>query len=223
MNLRGVIFDLDGTLADTIPICVEAFQRTLKAHSGPHLSREEIEFLFGPTEEGMLRRVLPKYSPTALETYLTEYERLHTAATVPFPGIAALLDALQSRGIKLAVVTGKGARSADISCRALGVRGYFTHIEAGSPNGIIKPAAIARVMGEWSLRPPEVAYIGDAPADIEAARSAGVVSVGAAWAPAASPGLLQAARPDFLFLAVSDFASWVDDAVDEQPGTSVTK
>ena len=214
MNLRGVIFDLDGTLADTIPICVEAFQRTLKAHSGPHLSREEVESLFGPTEEGMLQRVLPEYSSTALETYLTEYERLHTPSTVPFPGIAAVLDALHRRGIRLAVVTGKGPRSAEISCRALGVRGYFTHIEAGSPNGIIKPAAIARIIGEWSLRPPEVAYIGDAPADIEAARSAGVVSVGAAWAPAGSDGLLRAARPDFLFQAVPDFASWVGDTAD---------
>ena len=214
MNLRGLIFDLDGTLADTIPICVEAFQHTLNAHSGPHLSREEIESLFGPTEEGMLQRVLPHYSPRALETYLTEYERLHTASTLPFSGITALLDALQSRGIRLAVVTGKGPRSAEISCRALGVRSFFTHIEAGSPNGVIKPAAIARVVGEWSLRPLEVAYIGDAPTDIEAARSAEVVSVGAAWAPAASHSLLQAARPDFLFHDVPDFASWVGQAID---------
>lgn len=214
MNIRGVIFDLDGTLADTIPICVEAFQRTVKAHSGPHLSRAEIESLFGPTEEGMLQRVLPEYSSAALETYLAEYERLHTACTAPFPGISTLLDALHIRRIKLAVVTGKGPRSADISCRTLGVRGYFTRIEAGSPDGIMKPAAIARVIAEWSLRPSEVAYIGDAPADIEAARLAGVVSVGAAWAAAANADLLQAAGPDFLFRAVPDFASWVTNAVD---------
>ncbi|MCA1841367.1 MAG: HAD hydrolase-like protein [Actinobacteria bacterium] len=214
MNLRGLIFDLDGTLADTIPICVKAFQHTLNAHSGPRLSREEIESLFGPTEEGMLQRVLPEYSPVALETYLTEYERLHSASTLPFDGIAPLLDSLQSRGVRLAVVTGKGSRSAEISCRALGVRSYFTHIEAGSPNGVSKPAAITRVVGEWSLRPPGVAYIGDAAADVDAARSAGVVSVGAAWTPAASHSLLQAARPDFLFWTVPDFAFWVGEAID---------
>ncbi|MGH7898613.1 MAG: HAD family hydrolase [Candidatus Binatia bacterium] len=101
-----------------------------------------------------------------------------------------------------------------MSCRALGVRSYFTRVEAGSPNAVIKPTAIARVVGEWSLRPLEVAYVGDAPSDIEAARSAGVVSVGAAWAPEARLGLLQAARPDFLFRAVPDFASWVAEALD---------
>jgi phosphoglycolate phosphatase/pyrophosphatase PpaX len=214
MSLRGLIFDLDGTLADTIPICITAFQHTVEAHSGPSLSHEEVESLFGPTEEGMLQRVLPEYSPLALETYLSEYERLHTAFTVPFPGVAALLDGLQRRAIRLAVVTGKGRRSAEITCRALGIRRYFSYLETGSPNGPVKPAAIARVLRAWSLQPPDVAYVGDAPADIQAARSAGVVAVGAAWAPAASYSLLQAARPDFLFRAVPDFVSWVGDAID---------
>jgi phosphoglycolate phosphatase-like HAD superfamily hydrolase len=213
MSLRGVIFDLDGTLADTVPICIEAFQHTLKAHSGPGLSHAEIESLFGPTEEGMLQRALPDYSPAALETYLTEYEQLHTPSVVPFPGIPAVLDALHTRGIMLAVVTGKGPRSAAISCRALGVQDYFTRIEAGSPNGIIKPMSIGRVIDEWSFRPSEVAYVGDTPADVNAARSAFVISVGAAWAPAASSALLWAAGPDVLFDTVSDFASWVKGAV----------
>ena len=208
MNLRGIIFDLDGTLADTIPLCVAAFQHTLNIHGGPSLSYSEVETYFGPSEEGMLMRALPEYSLAVLETYLAEYQRLHTTLTNPFSGIKSLLEVLKERDRKLAIVTGKGPRSAEISSRSLGLHSFFTHIEAGSPHGIVKSEAILRIVGDWGLNFTEVAYVGDSPIDIEAARSVGVISVGAAWAPGVDCVALKVAKPTVIFVAVEDFSSW---------------
>ena len=59
MSIKGVIFDLDGTLADTIPVCISAFRSAFERYSARGWDEEEIEALFGPTEEGSCRRAVP--------------------------------------------------------------------------------------------------------------------------------------------------------------------
>jgi phosphoglycolate phosphatase-like HAD superfamily hydrolase len=212
-GLRGFIFDVDGTLADTVPICVEAFRRTVLAHAGRDMQREEIVSLFGPTEEGMLRRVLAGSFAAALPRYLAEYARLHESVAAPFPGLDGALRRLRGAGAPLAVVTGKGARTTELSLRALGLDGLFAPVETGSDDAPIKDRCIARVLAHWRLPPRRVAYVGDAPADVSAARAAGVVAVAAAWAPGADAAGLARAGPDALFETVADFADWAQAAL----------
>jgi len=206
--IRALIFDLDGTLADTLSICVAAFQETVRQHSGQLMSASEVAALFGPSEEGMLRSVLPRTVEPAMATYLTEYERLHTSCRTPFDGLSRLLDRLAERQVRLAVVTGKGPRSAAISLRAIGLGQRFERVEVGSPNGSVKPRAIRQLLDGWRLPPPACAYVGDSPIDVRAAREAGVVAIAAAWGPDADPQLLAAEGPDFLFQSVEEFATW---------------
>jgi phosphoglycolate phosphatase-like HAD superfamily hydrolase len=205
-----MIFDLDGTLGETVPICIQAFQQTFQHYLGRSLTAPDIIAMFGPSEEGMLQRHLPHIWPQALEMYLLAYEHAHALCSAPFPGLPPLLAALQRRGLRLGIVTGKGLRSARISARVLGLDAYFDGIEAGSADGPVKPAGIRAFLTRWEVAPETAAYVGDAPYDVDAAKQAGVIAVAAAWAASADTAALAARQPHLLFERLADFAAWAD-------------
>jgi phosphoglycolate phosphatase-like HAD superfamily hydrolase len=209
-DLDGVIFDLDGTLGDTLPVCFAAFRATFAHYLGRRFEDHEIRALFGPSEEGVLRRALPAQWEEALEMYLREYERAHRECTEPFPGLVAVLDALRGRGLRLAVVTAKGRRSAEISARALRLGDYFECMETGSEQGVVKGDRIRAVLQRWGLPPARVAYVGDAPSDVVVARQEGLVPLAAAWAATTDVARLTEYEPAALFPTVASFAAWLD-------------
>jgi pyrophosphatase PpaX len=217
MYIKGLIFDLDGTLADTLPVCIAAFQRIFQQHLGRDFSTPEIEAMFGPNEEGMLQRQLPETWPLALATYLMEYERAHALCPAPFEGLLPLLAALRKRGVRLGIATGKGAGSAEISARILGLSPYFEGIEVGSAEGAVKPRLISTFLARWALPPTHVAYLGDAASDIDAARQVGVIALAAAWASTADTAALAARQPAALFRQVDDFSAWINQAAGLTP------
>lgn len=206
--LHGVIFDLDGTLGDTLPVCYRAFARVFRRRLGVHYTDRQIHAMFGPTEEGILARLCPGSADEALAEYLGEYRRAHAVCPRPFEGIPALLAGLRRRGIKLAIVTGKGPGSARITLDTFGIGDHFSIIEAGSPSGGVKPACMRRVLACWGLPPQAVAGVGDSPSDIRSGREVGIRSVAAAWAPGADAVLLRDCGPDRLFTDVQSFRNW---------------
>jgi phosphoglycolate phosphatase-like HAD superfamily hydrolase len=210
LGLRGMIFDLDGTLGDTLPVCFHAFRTTFERYRGRRYGDHEIRSMFGPSEEGVLQRELPGCWQEALEFYLTEYARAHRDCVEPFPGLGAVLAALCRRGVRLAIVTGKGRRSAEISARALGLDGYFETMETGSHHGGVKADRIRDVLGRWSLPADRAAYVGDAPSDVTVAREEGLVALAAAWAATADVDGLVERAPTALFRTVASFAEWVE-------------
>ena len=72
MRLAGAIFDLDGTLADTLPACYAAFRAACEGLGGPAYTNEQIRALFGPSEEGMLQRAMPERWQEGLTLLLAE-------------------------------------------------------------------------------------------------------------------------------------------------------
>jgi pyrophosphatase PpaX len=218
MRLAGVIFDLDGTLGDTLPVCFAAFRRTLDEFSARHYTDKEIAGLFGPSEEGIIQRLVPDRWEACLKAYLTAYERESARNARLFPGIETALRLLKERGVALAIVTGKGSRSAAISLKDLGLAEHFDLVETGSPAGGIKPQAIRMLLSKWDVLPQQVAYVGDAPSDIEAAREAGVIPLAAAWDATSDPQALAASRPLVTFPKVEDFIEWIDRNVEVNSG-----
>jgi len=208
MRLAGAIFDLDGTIADTFAICFVTFRNALAHVAGPALTDAEIQARFGPSEDGMFQRVVPERWTEAFRIYLGEYER-HLPLCAVFPGIPRVLASLGQRGVPLALVTGKSRATALMSLKAFGLDGVFDPVETGSPAGVVKAAAIARVVSGWRLPPHEVIYVGDAIADVRAAGEAGVRAVAAAWAPTASAVELRELQPHALFTDVADFHAWL--------------
>jgi pyrophosphatase PpaX len=214
MRLDGMLFDVDGTLADSLPICLSAFREAIRACTGRELTDTEIVARFGPTEEGMIQRLVPNGWEACLAIYLEAYRRALDAHPVSLPAMASALERLHARGLSLGVVTGKGLRSAILTLDHLGLARNFDVVEAGSPTGSVKPASIRRVLTRWGLGAARVAYVGDSASDVHAAREAGVVPLGAAWLPTTDAAALRAAAPLETFDSVTGFIRWIEDHVE---------
>jgi pyrophosphatase PpaX len=172
------------------------------------LTDAEIHALFGPSEDGMFERVVPARWQEAFTAYLGEYER-HLPLCAVFPGVAASLAWLRERGVPMALVTGKSRPTALMSLKQFGLDGLFAPVETGSPSGVVKAAAIARVVAGWRVPPGEVIYVGDAVSDVRAAHAANVLPIAAAWAPTAIAAELDAERPHALFTDAGAFQAWL--------------
>jgi phosphoglycolate phosphatase-like HAD superfamily hydrolase len=211
--LDGIIFDLDGTVAETRDVCIEAFQHAIELYTGERPTPRGVVGLWGPTEEGVLREAVGPEWQSAVDTYLAEYERLHASIATPFPGIRSLLDRLAEVSIPTAIVTGKGPRSTRISLEVLGLNDVFEFVEAGSIDGAVKARKITRVVERWGVPARSVAYVGDHPHDALEAHEAGVIAVAAAWSVFAEPEALRGSGPDEYFDSVVGFAEWVEAAI----------
>jgi len=208
--IKGIIFDLDGTIADTLPLCINAFRMAVEPLAQREFSDEEIIATFGPSEEGTIMALAPNNYEEGIAGYLQFYEVLHSHCPTPFEGIAELLDYLQHHNIRLALVTGKGSKSTAISLQQFGLTQYFSIIETGSPHGPVKAERIQEVLGHWSdLQKDEVWYIGDAPSDITACKKVGIPIAAAAWAETADAAQLTPLQPDEIFYSVAELAAWV--------------
>jgi phosphoglycolate phosphatase-like HAD superfamily hydrolase len=97
----------------------------------------------------------------AFAAYLREYER-HLPLCAAFPGVAAALARLRERGVPLALVTGKSRPTALMSLKQFGLDGMFDSVRTGSPTGVVKAEASARVVTGWRVNRDQVIYVGDA-------------------------------------------------------------
>ncbi len=208
IKLKGIIFDLDGTLADTLPVCFTAFRHAFLKYLNVNFTDEEISAHFGLNEEGIIRKLVPSEWQACLQIYLHEYEKAHIICDRPFPGIETILKYCQDKNIALGIVTGKGKNSAVISLRYLGLEDYFKIVETGSADGGIKPLGIESILEKWNIAPSEVAYVGDSPSDMMDAKEVGVVPLAAAWAESASFERLEAMAPWAIFPTVNNFLDW---------------
>jgi pyrophosphatase PpaX len=209
MDLEAVIFDLDGTLADTMSVCLQAFQETLQYYSGRSISLQELYPLFGPSEEGILRLLLPDQAPEAYRRYLASYQRLHQSCTSPFAGVDDLLDVLANRGIRTAIATGKSPETAEISMQALGLAARVERMETGFADRGDKPELIHRILEGWAIPAERAAYVGDVLTDLYAAERAGVLPIGAAWAETSPLRNVDPRDGWLIFEQVQDFATWI--------------
>lgn len=209
MRIEGVIFDLDGTLGNTLPVCFTAFRQVLRDYTNRTYSDQEIAALFGPSEQGIFQRLVPDHWQTAVESYLQVYADLHAEYGEEFPAIKDLLVILQQSHVRMAIVTGKGKESAEISLNKLGLNRYFEIVEAGSSSGANKPAGIRKILDMWEVEPGSVLYVGDSAYDMRAAREADVIPIAAAWSETAFEEDLNAAQPHALFTQVEQFSAWL--------------
>jgi len=208
-EIDAVIFDLDGTLADTLPIVVRAFQATFDEVGLPTRSQHEILAHFGPTEDGIIRAMFGSVADAAMPVFYEIYKEMLSGPIEPFRGIRGLIEKLAANAYRLAVVTGKSDRGAAITLEALGFEGMFGTVRGGSDLGIVKAAVISDLVDEWGISPERAVYIGDDPLDVAEARKAGVGALAAGWASTVDLPAIRAADPDELFLSVDELAIWL--------------
>ncbi len=88
--MKIVAFDLDGTVADTIPMCMEAFCERVSPYTGHTLAEKEVIQTFGLNEVGMVKAVIKNGWESALHDFYEKYEDLHDEVDTPFPGITLI-------------------------------------------------------------------------------------------------------------------------------------
>lgn len=210
MSHFALLLDFDGTIADSLPLCLTALRASLLRHTGRIHSDREITSHYGVSEEGIFQCIAPAVWQACTATYLEEYQRSHHLCPAPFPGVSQLLARVRARGVRVGLVTGKGRASAILSLRELGLTELFDELRTGSPGGDVKAAQIAELVQAFGVSRERTAYVGDFTADVRAARAAGVRALAAAWAPGARVDALAAERPDALLRSTEELDRWVE-------------
>jgi len=210
-NLKAIIFDLDGTLADTLPLCISSFQKTLEQINGREYSHGEVTEYFGLTEEGICRSLAGERWQECLDLYVKIYKENHGLCPSLFEGVKETLDFIKNNGYKMALVTGKGVHSVFITLDYYGIRNYFEFVETGSNEGLIKDKCILKILNRWEILSEEAAYLGDQPTDITCSRKAGVLPIGVAWASTTDRFSLEKENPYKIFDKISEFQGWLEE------------
>ena len=189
MNRQAVIFDLDGTLLDTLDDLADSANHVLAQHGLPTHPVDAFRQFIGEGVGVLIRRMLPKDHRDPQTTaqiavaYRQEYGRRWNAKTKPYPGIAELLDALAARGIRTAVLSNKPDEFTQMCVG--GLLGSWTFdVVVGHHDGIPRkpdPAAALQIAARWRLAPAEIAYVGDTATDMQTAVAAGMFPVGVLW------------------------------------------
>ncbi|WP_210364258.1 HAD family hydrolase [Bacillus sp. REN3] len=207
--MKAVIFDFDGTLADTLPVCFLAFESVFEKYDNRTVTAEEIKAMFGPSETGIIRENLKNRNyDKAIELYYDIYNERHESTVQNNEEINTLLGYLKTGGYKLGIVTGKARRSLDISLEHLGLNNFFDVIVTGDDVEFPKPhpEGINKALEYLNLSPNEAVFLGDSDADIMAGKQANVHTIGVHWLPNYQT-IEFSIQPDGVFSHVNEFLS----------------
>lgn len=194
-----VFFDLDGTLADTIPLIVASYQHAFRTVLGEEVDDARARAWIGrPLLEALLEES-PEHGH-ALDATYREWNLANTAALIQrFDGVPELLEALTAAGVRVAVVTSKRQQTARLALEGVGID-HLVRVVAGlEDTERHKPAPDPLLHGAAALGVDAAtcAYVGDATVDLQAARAAGMAAVAVTWG-AGEREALAAERPDAL-------------------------
>lgn len=185
MKYKAVLFDMDGTLLDTLADMAAAVNHILSVHGYPLRTVEEVRAFVGNGARKLMERALPPdVTGDAFEALLEEYRQRYEAhacvKTAPYPGVPAVLAALHRAGVRCAVVSNKP----DGATRELAAR-FFPGLPAfGQRDGIpAKPAPdmVYHALAELGVEASAAAYVGDSEVDVALARNAKLPLVAVSW------------------------------------------
>jgi HAD superfamily hydrolase (TIGR01509 family) len=194
--LRAVLWDLDGTLTDSVRLVVETMNWVIAAHGGPSLPYEKVGELTGLPLDAMFRLVWPDIGASDVDAYRTEYRARYDAVAVPatrlYRGARTTLRDFHAVGLLQATVTGKRAADCERILRGLGIKRDIDVYLGGDSAPRPKPAPdLAQLaMGRLGVSPAETVVIGDSPADLAMGRAAGAHTIQVLW------GFSRAPLPD---------------------------
>jgi phosphoglycolate phosphatase len=188
MKYKGVIFDLDGTLLDSLEDLANCVNQVLKCHGFPSHALEKYRYFVGDGMYNLLLRALPceqrqdSFIKQCVTEMKGEYARHWADKTRPYQEIPQLLQGLQEKGLKLAVLSNKPDEFAKIVVARF-FPGQFVQV-VGEGAGIPKkpnPQGALAVAETMQISPRELLYLGDTNTDMQTAVAAGMFPVGVLW------------------------------------------
>ncbi len=187
--IKACIFDLDGTLLNTIPTISYYCNLTLEHFGFEPIEEKKYNYFAGNGAKLLIERTLAhagadleKYFEKAFEYYNCEYNKNTTRGTKPFKGICELLDEMKRRGIKTFVLSNKP----DFAAKSVIDSFLGDKIDAtyGATQGVaLKPSTegLEKIMKEYSVSKSECLYIGDTDVDMQTGKNAGLFTIGVLW------------------------------------------
>ena len=186
--MKAVIFDLDGTLLDTLDDLTDSINEMLNVFGYKAITREKVRAIIGSGAKKMISDALPeKLSDEKFVKCLEEYNRIYNASGSPktkiFDGMDKVLVELKKRGYKLAVLSNKPQYSTDKVYEKYLKEFGFDFVGGQSEKIKCKPdpAGVIYVLNELGVKPEDAYLIGDGETDVMAALNAGIKGIGALW------------------------------------------
>jgi phosphoglycolate phosphatase len=189
LKYRAILFDLDGTLLNTLQDVADAVNKGLSSLSFPQHTTEAYKTIIGEGRDVLVRRALPvdhRDDETALKLLNlvnAEYQIHWSDNTRPYPGIPELLDALAAKHIKIAVLSNKADDLTNLCVTKLLSQWRFTLVAGAKPSVPNKPdpTAALQIAKQLDISPAEFLYLGDSDIDMKTANRAGMYAIGAGW------------------------------------------
>jgi phosphoglycolate phosphatase len=215
MKIKAVLFDLDGTLLNTIDDIADSANYSLAKFGCPQHTVDAYRYFVGSGVDDLLREILPEdgLPPEKMaafkKTYVERYGAHSLDKTRPYDGVADMVRELKKIPLKLAVVSNKPDDGAKFTVGRTLEDGLFD-VVAGARSGVpLKPdPALARIiLDELGLAAAETMFVGDTGVDLATAKNAGCVSVGVTWG--FRPVEVKAAGADYIIDSPSELPQLV--------------
>ena len=190
MEYKAAIFDLDGTLIDSLADLADSANAMLKSYGFPTHPLDPYRYFVGNGSRKLMERCLPKekaadpnFVDEALERYKDIYAKHTQDKTRPYKGIQEMLDKLMAMDIPMGICTNKHQSAAEAIVQAMFPAGTFRTVmgdRAGLPRKP-DPKKVLMMAAEYGVKPAEVAYFGDTSVDMDTANNGGFLSIGVLW------------------------------------------
>lgn len=205
-RIKGVLFDLDGTLLDTSEFIFSAFEHTLAHHDVQILNRQTMGKMMGRALSECYEEFAPGVDPEELMQRHRLFQAGNKHLVKTFPGVPMLLENLKKKSYRIAIVTSR-VGSAQESINDTKIANYIDALVDSKSTREHKPhpEPVLKALDELSLQATEAVMVGDGDADILAGKAAGVITIGVSYG-MVPLDILKAAKPDYL-------ADSIDEAV----------
>lgn len=189
ISFKAILFDLDGTLLDTLKDLADSMNSILSAHGMNIYPVDEYRYLVGKGLRELIKSVLPEERADdrtideLLAAMKIEYSKRWAENTKPYTGIPELLDELQKRKFPMTVLSNKADEFTKIMVETL-LPDWKFQIVRGLKNNVPAkpdPASALEITRELKIKPHEFIYLGDTDIDMQTANAAGMYAVGALW------------------------------------------
>ena len=186
---QALIFDLDGTLLDTLNDLAEAANQTLADFGLPVHPVEAYRTFVGDGLLTLIDRIIPRdrCAPEDLARYMARFQEIYIRnwddTSRPYPGILEMLDQLRQSGLRMAVLSNKPHAFTQLCVDRFFAADLFEQVY-GEREGVPKkpdPAGALAIAAEMGLSPEQILYVGDTATDMQTGRDAGMDTVGVLW------------------------------------------